>query len=88
MFISFFNVSEAVHYAFPFFMQYSIVKLHVDPKCAACVTDALVKVYHMKWICNDLFHFLFRCQVMMDSVSIVDDVGNWPPDVVQEESKE
>ena len=42
----------------------------------------------MKWVCSDLFHFVFLCQVVMDSVSIVDDVGDWPPEVVQEESKE
>ena len=32
--------------------------------------------------------FPFLCQVVEDSVGVVDDVGDWPPEVVQEESNE
>ena len=55
-------------------------------KGAACVTGAHVEVY--KQILMTLFRSLFFCQVVMDSVSIVDDVGDWPPEVVQEESNQ
>ena len=50
------------------------------------MADIPIKVY--KWINDDIFHFMFLCQVVMDSVSIVDDVGDWPPEVVQEESNQ
>ena len=49
MFISFLNVSQAVHYAFLACLHAILYceAIHVDQKCAACVIDALVKVYEM-----------------------------------------
>ena len=35
-----------------------------------------------------IFGFIFLCQVVTDSMSIVDDVGDWPAEVVEEESNE
>ena len=65
-------------------MEDSIVKLY--QRCITCVDDVLVKLH--EWTCDDLFRFPFLCQVVTDSVNIVDDVGDWPAEVVQEESNE
>ena len=86
VFISFSNVSVDVHYAF-LACLHAILYCEATCRSKVCfMCDWCTFKKCMKWISDDHSHFPFLFQVVMDSVSIVDAVGDWPPEVVQEES--